>query len=432
LELFGLDLTRDTEADFIDYARSTLVGKAIKIDLPDYSEFVKRYSPSWRPGIFANRSVKWPRDPKRNEPYGVIPVLIHVDGALINSRKSERPPCAEVSGMCGDAFASYASGRSTRSFSSRGSARSGRLLEAATVRAHWAGGPRVFATPDEAARVLIDTVTANDVKPLVALFGSPGRADALVHTGDRADAQRNREVFVAAAAETWRWEDVGPNRKELVLGNEAWPFPVPLVKGTAGWSFDPEAGKEEVLNRQIGRNELAVIRLLQDYVAAQIAYAATGHDGRPAGRYARRLGSERGKQNGLYWPRRPGEPRSPLGFLFAQADHGDRRNGPPSSFHGYSFRILEAQGSSAKGGAAQFVVDGEMTGGFALVAWPTQHPVSQRNVLSGSGVMTFIVNQDGVVFEKDLGPETTAAVREITRYDPDGTWLPVQAGSDQP
>lgn len=433
MELFGLDLTPDTQADFTDYARERLVGRTIKIDLPDYFEFVKHYIPGMRTGTLANRSIKWPRDPKRNEPYGVIPVLIRIDGVLINARKVERPTCAEISGQCGDAFSGYASGRSIRSFSSRGSARSGRLSEAATVRARWAGGPRVFATPDEAARVLIDTVKANDMKPLVALFGSPGRADALVDTGDRAEAQRNREVFVDAAAETWRWEDVGPNRKELVLGNEAWPFPVPLVKGTAGWSFDAEAGREEVLNRQIGRNELAVIRLLQDYVAAQIAYAATGHDGNPAGRYARRLGSERGKQNGLYWPRRPGEPRSPLGFLFAQADQGDGRNGLPSPFHGYYFRILESQGSSAKGGAADYVVHGEMTGGFALVAWPIQHTSSQRNVLEGaSGVMTFIVNQDGVVYEKDLGPETTSEVKKITLYDPDGSWRPAQAGSDQP
>jgi hypothetical protein len=296
------------------------------------------------------------------------------------------------------------------------------LLSGATVRAQ-AGGPRVFATPDEAARVLIDTVKTNDLKTLVALFGATGQG--LVDTSDAATGRRNREVFVAAVAEGWRWGDLGPDRKELVLGNEAWPFPVPLVKRAEGWSFDAAAGREEVLNRRVGRNELAVIRVLQNYVAAQRAYAATGHDGKPAGRYARRFGSDAGRQNGLYWPARRGEPRSPLGVLVAQAtEQGYRRHGEPSPFHGYYFRILEGQGKSAKGGAAEYVVDGEMTGGFALVAWPVHH--------GASGVMTFIVNQDGVAYEKDLGSGTAAGVAKITRYDPDQTWRPVAAGAGQP
>jgi Protein of unknown function (DUF2950) len=292
------------------------------------------------------------------------------------------------------------------------------LLSGAPARAE-AGGPRVFATPDEAARVLIDTVEADDLQGLVALFGAAGQD--LVDTSDAATGRRNREVFVAAVAEGWRWGDIGPDRKELVLGNEAWPFPVPLVKGASGWSFDAGAGREEILNRRIGRNELAVIRVLQHYVAAQRAYAATGHDGKPAGRYARHFGSDPGRQNGLYWPARPGEPRSPLGVLVAQAsEQGYRHHGEPSPFHGYYFRILEGQGKAAKGGAAQYVVDGEMTGGFALVAWPVHY--------DASGVMTFIVNQDGVAYEKDLGPDTPAAVERITRFDPDKTWRKAQAG----
>ena len=300
----------------------------------------------------------------------------------------------------------------------------GSLLLGETLRAAGAG-PRVFATPDEAARVLIDTVKANDLDGLVALFGPHGQE--LVDTSDAATGRRNREVILAAAAEGWRLGDLGPDRKELVLGNEAWPFPVPLVKGAAGWSFDAAAGREEILNRRIGRNELAVIRVLDEYVAAQRAYAATGHDGKPAGRYARRFGSDPGKQNGLYWPSRRGEPRSPLGVLVAQAsEQGYRRHGGegPSPFHGYYFRILEGQGKAAKGGAAEYVVDGEMTGGFALVAWPVHY--------EASGVMTFIVNQDGVAHEKDLGPETATAVKNITRYDPDKTWRPVSAGAGRP
>ncbi len=294
----------------------------------------------------------------------------------------------------------------------------GSLLLGATVRAE-GGGPRVFATPDEAARVLIDIVKANDLDGLVALFGPHGQE--LVDTSDAATGRRNREVFLAAGAEGWRLGDLGPDRKELVLGNEAWPFPVPLVKGAAGWSFDAAAGREEILNRRIGRNELAVIRVLDEYVAAQRVYAATGHDGKPPGRYARRFGSDPGKQNGLYWPARRGEPRSPLGVLVAQAsEQGYRRHGGegPSPLHGYYFRILEGQGKAAKGGVAEYVVDGEMTGGYALVAWPVHH--------DASGVMTFIVNQDGVAHEKDLGPETPTSVKNITRYDPDETWRPVQ------
>jgi Protein of unknown function (DUF2950) len=297
------------------------------------------------------------------------------------------------------------------------------LLSSGIARAE-GGGQRVFATPDEAARALIDTVKANDLQGLVALFGPQGQE--LVDSSDAATGRRNREVFVAAVAEGWRLGDLGPDRKELILGNEAWPFPVPLVQGAAGWSFDAAAGREEVLNRRIGRNELAVIRVLHDYVAAQRAYAATGHDGKPAGRYARRFGSEQGLQNGLYWPARRGEPRSPLGVLVAQAsEQGYRRSGEgPSPLHGYYFRILEGQGKSAKGGAADYVVEGDMTGGFALVAWPVHY--------DASGVMTFIVNQDGVGYEKDLGPETPAAVQRITRYDPDKTWRAVQADAARP
>ncbi|HET7294150.1 MAG TPA: DUF2950 domain-containing protein [Vicinamibacteria bacterium] len=285
--------------------------------------------------------------------------------------------------------------------------------------------PRVFTTPDETARALIDIVKANDLNGLVALFGRPGQD--LVDTSDAATGRRNREVFVAAVAEGWRLGDLDPDRKELVLGNEEWPFPVPIVKAGGGWSFDAAAGREEILNRRVGRNELAVIRVLQDYVAAQRAYAAAGHDGKPSGRYARRFGSDPGTQNGLYWPTRRGEPRSPLGILVAQAsEQGYRRHGGegPSPFHGYYFRILEAQGGAAKGGAAEYVVAGEMTGGFGLVAWPVHY--------GASGVMTFIVSQDGVSYEKDLGPDTPAAAKEITRYDPDQTWRPAQFDADAP
>jgi hypothetical protein len=277
-------------------------------------------------------------------------------------------------------------------------------------------GPRTFASPEEAVKALAEIVKAGDLTALVALFGPEGQS--LVDTSDGATGRRNRQVFLAAMAEGWRLDDKGPGRVELVLGNEEWPFPVPLVKGAARWSFDARAGREEVLNRRIGRNELAVIRILGTYVEAQRAYAATGHDGKRAGLFARRFGSEPGTQNGLYWPARRGEPRSPLGVLFAQASEEGYHRRPgegPSPLHGYYFRILEGQGESAKRGAAEYVVNGEMSGGFALVAWPVHY--------DASGVMIFVVNQDGVAYEKDLGPETATLVKGIVRYDPDRTWV---------
>jgi hypothetical protein len=293
------------------------------------------------------------------------------------------------------------------------------LLLSATLRAEGASA-RVFATADEAARALIAFARSNDLGGLVALFGTTGQD--LIDTSDAATGRRNRETFVAAVAEGWHLQDTGSDRKVLVIGNESWPFPVPLARGAAGWSFDAAAGREEVLDRRIGRNELAVIRVLHEYVAAQRAYAASGHDGQPVGVYARRFGSEPGKHDGLYWPSRRGETRSPLGVLIARAsEQGYRRHGDegPSPLYGYYFRILEGQGKAASGGAADYLVGGEMKGGFALVAWPVYY--------GASGVMTFIVNQDDAGHEKDLGLETAAAVAKIMRYDPDPTWRPVQA-----
>jgi len=295
------------------------------------------------------------------------------------------------------------------------------LLTAAPLVCADKAGARAFATPDEAVRALVDTVKAGDLDALLAFFGPEGRE--LVETSDPVTGRRNREVFLAAVGEGWKLADKGPGRKELVVGNEAWPFPMPLVKSKAGWSFDVAAGREEILNRRIGNNELAVIRILQQYVAAQRAYAASGHDGKRAGLYARRFGSSTGKQDGLYWPSRRGETRSPLGVLVAKASEEGYHRHPdeqgPTPFHGYYFRILEGQGKSARGGAADYVVNGEMSGGFGLVAWPVHY--------DASGVMTFVVNQDGVAHEKDLGPKTATLATSITRYDPDPTWRPVKA-----
>jgi hypothetical protein len=280
----------------------------------------------------------------------------------------------------------------------------------------------VFPTPEDAVRALGQAAKASDLSALVALLG-PGSQE-LASSSDPATARKNRDVFVAAMAERWHLADRDATHKELIVGNEAWPFPVPLAKGPQGWMFDAAAGKEEVLDRRIGRNELAAIRICQTYVAAQRGYAGRGHDGKPAGIYARRIASAPGSENGLYWPPKQGAPRSPLGELVAEAAAEGRSIGPdskgPTPFHGYYFRILEGQGSAVTGGAKSYIVNGELSRGFGLVAWPAQYDVT--------GVMTFVVNQDGVVYEKDLGPGTGTAAAEITRFNPDKTWRPAGPG----
>ena len=206
-------------------------------------------------------------------------------------------------------------------------------------------------------------------------------------------------------------------RAFLLVGNEEWPFPVPLIQTAQGWHFDAAAGKEEVITRRIGRNELAAIEICQTYVVAQRRYARTAHDGKRPGLFAAAFRSDPGKQNGLYWAVQKGEPRSPLGDLLAEAADPARLKSDaakPPPFYGYYFKILTAQGPSATGGARNYVVNGEMSDGYALVAWPAHY--------DNTGIMTFIVNQDGIVREKDLGPETDATVRAMAIYEPDASW----------
>jgi len=277
--------------------------------------------------------------------------------------------------------------------------------------------PRAFATPEEAVRALVEAAKQANVDLMLAIFGPDGRE--LAAASDPASARMNFKVFAVAAAEQMRLDDGGPNRKTLVIGHEHWPFPVPLVKAADGWRFDTAAGKEEILARRIGRNELAVIDTCRAYVTAQKRYAQEGHDGRPAGLYAMNIASDPGKENGLFWAAARGRKLSPLGETVAQAAEGGRAANPtagrqPSPFQGYYFKILTSQGPAAAGGARNYVVDGAMSGGFALVAWPAQYAVT--------GVMTFMVNQDGIVLEKDLGSGTNAVVEKITTYNPDKTW----------
>jgi hypothetical protein len=281
-------------------------------------------------------------------------------------------------------------------------------------------GPRTFPTAEAAVQALFDTVKAGKIDDLLALFGTEGKE--LIASSDPVTARRNREVFLVAAREHWELADRGKDRKTLVVGNERWPFPVPLVKDAAGWRFDTPAGKAEILARRIGANELAVIETCRAYVAAQHRYARSGHDGKPAGLYAAAFRSDPGRENGLYWPASRDRKPSPLGDLVAQAAAEGRKpgaaDGQPSAFHGYHYKILTAQGRGAPGGARDYFVNGAMSGGFALVAWPAEYGIT--------GVMTFIVSADGIVREKDLGRATDTAARAMARYDPDATWHRVE------
>jgi len=279
-----------------------------------------------------------------------------------------------------------------------------------------AGQRRTFATPEEAVRALAAAVKAGNLDEVLAIFAPDGQE--LAASSDPATGRKNRDVFTAAFAEGWRLVNQGANRKTLVIGGEAWPFPVPLVKEGSRWRFDTAAGKEEVLDRRIGRNELAVIAVCRSYLSAQHRYAQDGHDGKRPGLYAMTFHSELGKQNGLYWAVAHGQKRSPLGDLVAQAAEEGRPvaegGAAPLPLYGYYFKILTAQGPHAPGGAKPYVVDGAMSAGFALVAWPAQY--------DASGVMTFVVNQDGIVRQKDLGPRTDTAASAMTHYDPDASW----------
>jgi hypothetical protein len=278
---------------------------------------------------------------------------------------------------------------------------------------------RTFDTPEAAASALVDVVKTGNLDELLRLFGPEGKE--LVEDSDPATGRRNREVFLVASGERWRLADEGADKRVIVVGNEDWPFPIPLVKDGAAWRFDTAAGKEEVIDRRIGKNELAVIQICRTYVAAQRAYALRGHDGKRPGLYAKAFRSSPGKQDGLYWPSKHGEPRSPLGDLVAQAAAEGRdlaANAAPMPLRGYYFKILTAQGPAARGGAKDYIEKGELSGGFGLVAWPAEY--------DSTGVMTFIVNQDGTLHEADLGPDSGGRETKIALYDPDARWKPVR------
>jgi hypothetical protein len=276
---------------------------------------------------------------------------------------------------------------------------------------------RTFASPEEAVKAFIEALKSNDVKALEAILG-PGSRD-LVSSGDPVADKAVRERFLSRYGEKNRLE-VTDAKANLSLGNDDWPFAVPIVKKDGLWRFDAKAGKEEILARRIGQNELSAIQFCLAYVDAQREYTLKDRDGDGLLEYAQKFGSDKGKRNGLYWKVAEGEEQSPLGPIAAAAySRGYRKKGEnPQPFYGYFYRILTGQGKNAPGGAYGYLAKGNMIGGFALVAYPAKY--------ASSGVMTFIVNHDGVVYEKDLGRNTEKAVQAMKLFDPDSTWKKVE------
>jgi hypothetical protein len=287
-------------------------------------------------------------------------------------------------------------------------------LAAAQVNAVDTG--KTFTTPEAAVAALASAVMTTNRAELHAIFGPA--ADDLVNP-DAVQAANEFAAFAAALGETNRLVRESETRRVLELGNDHWPFPVPIVQTDRGWMFDTVAGKEEVLNRRIGGNELETLKVVRTYVQAQREYASRDRDGDDVLEYAQNVLSTPGNRDGLYWSPEPDGEISPLGPLVAAAQaEGYRKStgekSGPKPFHGYLFKMLTRQGKHAPGGKHAYVINGNMIGGFALVAWPAEH--------GESGIMTFLVSQQGRVYQKDLGPQTGKTVGTIKAYDPDKTW----------
>src|SRR5215472_11791789 len=277
---------------------------------------------------------------------------------------------------------------------------------------------KAYATPEELFQALVDAAKANDSKALSALLGPKG--DALVHSGDAVADKQRGEKFAADYAAKHSVTKDGDAKATLVVGNDDWPMPIPAVKGAKGWTLDTAAGSREILARRIGANELAAIEVVRAVVDAQRDYASADRDANGVRDYARKFLSSPGKKDGLYWPTKEGEPQSPLGPLVVQASSEGYKgkSGTPAPYHGYYYRILTAQGKDAKGGALNYVVQGRMIGGFAVVAYPAQY--------GNSGIMTFIANYDGKVYQKDLGAKTSEVAKAMKVYNPDSSWTEVK------
>jgi hypothetical protein len=301
------------------------------------------------------------------------------------------------------------------------------VLAAAIVLVGWQGAQaataqRSFGSPEQARQALVSAVQAKDHAALAAIFG-PALKE--MEPGDPVEQEAEFQDFSHEVAEAVALDQQGDGKVIVLIGDEKWPFPIPLVKSGASWSFDTAAGREEIVTRRIGHNELLAINACRAYVDAQREYYGMPEpDGDQIPKYAQHMISRPGTRNGLYWPTSAGQSQSPLGPLVAKAKEegyflpGKPGQGGRRPFHGYYFKILKKQGSSAPGGKFDYVINGNMVAGHALVAYPSRWGVS--------GVMTFIVNQRGRVYQKNLGPKTAELARKLDSYNPDLSWKLVE------
>ena len=271
-----------------------------------------------------------------------------------------------------------------------------------------------FPSPEAGVQALMEAAKSNDTNTMLKILGPA--AQSFINTGDPVSDRASRARFVQAYEEAYTLVQSGDTKVILQVGKDAWPFPIPLVKNSTSWRFDSREGKEELLNRRIGRNELDVMQVCLAYVDAQREYYMRNPRHVALLQYASKFMSTQGKRDGLYLATTADEPPSPLGPFLAQArSEGYKYTaGKPAPYHGYYYKMLTGQGPKAPGGAYDYVVRSQMIGGYAMVAYPAQY--------GSSGIMTFIVNHDGVVYQKDLGPHTTALAHAMTKFNPDETW----------
>jgi hypothetical protein len=291
-------------------------------------------------------------------------------------------------------------------------------LASTSVASAATAGQKSYASPEKAVAALADAIKSGNNVKLSAILGPHG--SKLISSGDAVADARGRTAFARSFGEANKIVLEGEAQATLVIGKDEWPFPIPLVKSNNTWKFDTEQGEQEVLNRRIGRNELAAIQVCLAIVDAEREYAALHGGTGSVPEYAARIVSSEDKHDGLYWPTGPGEPPSPLGPLVAAAA-SEGYSSALAPYHGYFYRILAAQGKNAPGGEYAYFIKGRMIGGFAVIAYPARY--------GASGIKTFVVNHDGVVLEKDLGQDTATVALVINTYDPDSTWQPAETSS---
>ena len=282
-----------------------------------------------------------------------------------------------------------------------------------------AAGSAIFANPDAAATAIFEAAQSGDLKRVYSIFGEETR-EYLV-SADATMAAASLQTFAEDYQQMHRWSKLTDGGLVLKIGVENYAFPFPLRKNSAGqWSFDTGAGRKEILARRIGDNELFTLQVLETMATAQTEYFSQPRDGSKVRQYAQKFWSDPGKHNGLYWKPAESDPESPLGPLAAQAsaEHHPGETNPATPFHGYFYRILVKQGEHAKGGAKDYIVNGNMTRGFSFLAYPSEY--------RKSGVMTFLINQDGVTYQCDLGDNTAELAQQLDSFNPDDSWQPVQ------